>query len=95
MLGRIAPKCAYWSEIGGEWREEGLMVASVNAGSEETSEFACWTFHLSLFAVQEQEVSSQWVNIDQLTDTDVLLEVSRRFAAGVRDLPDGNQRCET
>ncbi|CAM9572739.1 unnamed protein product [Scytosiphon promiscuus] len=73
-LGQVAPRCAYWSEVGSEWREDGLMVAAVNAAAEGTSEIACWTFHLSLFGVQEQSVSSQWVTIDQLTDTDVLLE---------------------
>lgn len=75
-LGRVAPTCAYWSEVGSEWREDGVMVSAVSAGAGGTSKTTCWTFHLSVFGVQEQVVSFQWVTIDQLTDADILLNVS-------------------
>ncbi|CAM9330890.1 unnamed protein product, partial [Hapterophycus canaliculatus] len=75
ILSGVAPKCAYWSEFASEWREDGLIVAAVNARTDgTTSKIACWTFHLSLFGIQEQSVPSQWVTIDQLTDTDILQE---------------------
>ncbi|CBJ26668.1 hypothetical protein Esi_0040_0095 [Ectocarpus siliculosus] len=71
----ITPTCAYWSEVSNEWKSDGIVLGSSTNEVGGASSITCSTFHLSPFAIaQEQSASVQWITADRLTDTNVLRE---------------------
>lgn len=55
---------------------DGVVVESVIVEPDGTSTITCSTFHLSLFAVADEEApSSPWANFGQLISLDVLQQV--------------------
>lgn len=79
------PTCVYWSEVASEWKVDGVVLGSANVEVDGTSSITCCTFHLSTFGIAEERSASilQWIAVDQLTDTNVLQEVSRASVPGV------------
>ncbi|CAN0174466.1 unnamed protein product, partial [Ectocarpus sp. 4 AP-2014] len=53
--GGVTPTCGYWSEVSNEWKVDGVVLGSVNVEVDGTSSIACWTFHLSPFAITEEQ----------------------------------------
>ncbi|CAM9275625.1 unnamed protein product [Ectocarpus sp. 4 AP-2014] len=71
----VTPTCGYWSEVSNEWKVDGVVLGSVNVEVDGTSSITCWTFHLSPFAItEEQSAPIQWITVHELTDTNVLQE---------------------
>lgn len=61
------------------WETNGIAVESLNIGADGAAEVTCGTYHLSPFAVAEQEASSsEWVTIGQLVGAGVLKQVRLR-----------------
>lgn len=80
----VTPSCGYWSEVSNEWKADGVVLGSANVGADGTSSTTCWTFHLSPFAItEEQGASFQWIAVQQLTDANVLQEVGRASVPGL------------
>ncbi|CAM9396526.1 unnamed protein product [Ectocarpus sp. 4 AP-2014] len=67
--------CAYWSENSGDWKTDGMVLATLGATLDNTHSVVveCATFHLSAFAGREDSTTPTWSTAD-LTDFSILAE---------------------
>lgn len=70
------PECVYWSENSNDWRVDGVVLGSIDHGMDGVSTVTCWTYHLSPFAIVNEEApSGTWGNFRQLVGIGLLKEV--------------------
>ena len=68
----------FLSELSNEWVTDGMVLESSVLELDRTSTVTCSTFHLSAFAVAEEEaLSGVWSAVGQLAGFDVLQQVRR------------------
>lgn len=68
--------CVSQTDDGESWDTNGIVIDSLNTDPDGTAEVACGTYHLSPFALVEQEASSsEWYTAGQLAGVDVLQQV--------------------
>ncbi|CAM9110513.1 unnamed protein product [Ectocarpus fasciculatus] len=67
--------CAYWSEVSGDWKTDGMVLAALGVALDDTHAVVveCATFHLSAFAGREDSTTPTWSTAD-LTDFSLLAE---------------------
>lgn len=79
--------CGYWSEDGGGWRTDGMVLGALEGNPETNNAVAlCATFHLSAFASREDSTTPQWNTAELLTGWTILAQVGQ----GLQGMP----RCK-
>lgn len=74
----VLPTCVFWSELSNEWTVDGVVLESATLELDRTSTITCSTFHLSPFAVAEEEApSGDWAAFGQLAGLSILQQVRR------------------
>eukprot|EP00903_Cladosiphon_okamuranus_P011441 g10779.t1 len=69
----VTAMCVVWSDTTNEWVIDGVIVESIVAEPDGTWTITCSTFHLSLFAIADEEApSGGWAAFRQLAGVDVL-----------------------
>lgn len=74
----VTPTCVFWSELRNDWVVDGLVLDSAILDIDRTSTITCSTFHLSSFAIAEEEaLSGDWAAVYRPPGLGVLKQVWR------------------